>query len=90
MSERIGNTEGEFSTAVFYTDDTHEYVRRWVSPQEAMEAFIHHTNSVAVRLGMVKKVIITDGLDYTNMEWKKEKGITYPPEAVGKVPKVNP
>ena len=78
MSGRIGNTEGEFSVAQFFTDGTNEYVRRYVGAEEAVKAFAHYIDSVAVQLGMVAKVIITDGLDQTNMEWQYGKGITFP------------
>lgn len=77
-SERIGSTEGEFSVAVFYSNDTHEYTRRWVSPKEAFENFLHHCQSVGAKLGYSQRVIITDGLDFTNMEWKWKDGIVFP------------
>jgi hypothetical protein len=80
-------SENEFSVCQFFDNDTFEYVRRYVSAEEAMQAFIHYTNSVATKLGMVERVIITDGGDCTNMEWKKGEGITYPPEARGKQPR---
>ena len=75
MTER----DDTFSVCQFFTDGTHEYVRRFVSPEQALEAFGHYTNSVAARLGFVKRVIITDALDYTNMEWRCGKGIVFPP-----------
>ena len=73
-----------FSVCQFFDNDTYECVRRYVSAEEAMQTFIHYTNNVATKLGIVKRVIITDGGDYINMEWKKDEGITYPPEAKGK------
>jgi hypothetical protein len=78
---------GEFSVVQFFAEPvgTFEYVRRFVTSEEAVEAFIRYTNNVATSLGMVERVIITDGGDSTNMEWIRGKGITYPPEAVGKV-----
>lgn len=82
-SERIGKTDGEFSVCQFFVDGTHEYVRRWVSVEEAMDAFAHYTNNMATFVGVVERVIVTDGDDYTNVEWKKGEGITYPPEFKG-------
>lgn len=76
---RIGETEGEFSVAQFFKDGTNEYVRRWVGPQEAVETLKIYTENVAARMGMVVKVIITDGGDHTNMEWRYGEGIVYPP-----------
>jgi len=83
-SGRIGRTEGEFSVCQFFIDDTHEYTRRFVSAEEAVQAFSHYTQSVAVKMGLVKRVIITDGGDCITMEWQAGKGPTFPPEAVSK------
>jgi len=79
-------SDDEFSVCQFFHDDTQEYVRRWVGDKEAFKAFVHYSNSVAAKCGIVVRVILTDGGDHTNMEWIYGKGITYPPEAVGKVP----
>jgi hypothetical protein len=68
----------EFSVCQFFENDTYEYVRRFVSAEEAMTAFRHFTNSVAARMGMVKRVIITDGGDCINAEWIYGKGLVYP------------
>jgi hypothetical protein len=77
----------EFSVCQFFDDGTSEYVRRFVSPESAVEAFKHYTNSVASRMGMVPRVIITDGRDCIAAEWQYGKGIVFPPEWVGAVPK---
>lgn len=70
--------ENEFSVAQFFQDGTYEYVRRFVSADEAMKAVVHYTNSVGVRLGLVKRVIITDGGDCTCFEWQHGLGVTFP------------
>lgn len=80
-SDHIGETYGEFSVCQFFENDTYEYVRRWVSPEEATVAFRHYISSVGARMGMTVRVIITDGGDFTNAEWKYGEGIIYPPEA---------
>ena len=74
-------TTGEFSVCQFFKDGYHEYVRRFVSPEEAVEAFRFYTNNVASKIGITIRVIITDGSDCTNMEWINGKGITFPPPA---------
>lgn len=76
-AEHIGETEGEYSVAQFYSDGMNEYVRRFVGPEEAVKAFEHYTQSIGVKLGMVDRVIITDALDLTCMEWKNGEGITF-------------
>lgn len=69
----------EFSVYQFLADDTQERVRHMVSAEDAMTAFQHYTHNVAVKLGITKRVIITDGGDSTCAEWVAGKGITFPP-----------
>jgi hypothetical protein len=63
---------GEFSVCQFFADadDTHEYVRRHVDGKEAVEAFKHYTSSVGVKVGLVNRVIVTDGDDNIALEWR--------------------
>jgi hypothetical protein len=68
----------EYSVCQFFEDGSYEYVRRYVSAEEAVKAAEHYINSVAAKLGLVKRVIITDGGDCTNFEWKSGEGIVYP------------
>lgn len=70
-------SDTEFSVCQFFNDDTYEYVRRFVSAEEAVKAFYHYTNNVASDMGLVKRVIITDGGDCVNAEWQYGKGITF-------------
>lgn len=72
-------SEREFSVCQFFPDGSYEYVRRFVSAQEAVEAARHYCTSVGARLGTTQRVIITDGGDRVNFEWQFGKGITYPP-----------
>jgi hypothetical protein len=73
-------SEGEFSVCQFFSDGSYEYVRRFVSDEEAVLAAIHYSSSVGAKLGTTQRVIITDGGDCINWEWEFGKGITYPPE----------
>jgi hypothetical protein len=77
-SGKIGRSDGEYSVCEFFDDGSYEYVRRWVGGEEAFEAFKHYTRSVGARIGIVARVIITDGDDCTNMEWQFGKGVAYP------------
>jgi len=74
----IGKSKGEYSVCQFFMDDTYEYVRRFVSAEEAVTAFKHYTTSIAARMGMIKEVIITDGGDCTNCHWVYGKGLVFP------------
>lgn len=76
----MDKTRNEFSVCQFFVDDSYEYVRRFVSAEEAVKAFNFYTTNVASRLGTTKRVILTDGGDSINMEWKFGEGITFPPE----------
>ncbi|QOZ25322.1 hypothetical protein [Bradyrhizobium sp. CCBAU 51753] len=70
---------GEFSVCQFFEDGSYEVVRSFVGPKEAVEAAKHYTSSVAAKTGIVRRVIITDGGDFTNFEWRYGEGIVYPP-----------
>jgi hypothetical protein len=83
-------SENEFSVCQFFEDGSYEYVRRYVTAEEAMKAFFHYTNNVAVKMGVTERVIVTDGGDCTNAEWKKDLGYTYPPELVQAMRKRGP
>jgi hypothetical protein len=74
----------EFSVCQFFADGSHEYVRRFVDAENAVKAAHHYSHNVAARLGVVERVIITDGDDYTCFEWKRGEGVTFPPEARGR------
>lgn len=67
-----------FSVVQFFEDGSYEYVRRGATPEQAMKAFRHYTSSVAARIGMTKRVIIVDGGDCINAEWKFGEGVVFP------------
>lgn len=69
----------QFSVCQFFVDGSYEYVRRWVIDEDAVAAFAHYTDNVASRMGLTKRVIITDGGDCICMEWKYGEGIVFPP-----------
>jgi hypothetical protein len=74
-------SEGEFSVCQFFKDGSYEYVRRYVDGETAVNVAQHYTRNVATQIGVVERVIITDGGDYTVFEWLPGKGVTFP--AVG-------
>jgi hypothetical protein len=77
--EQVMDTDNQFSVYQFFKDDTYEKVREFVSATEAMQAARHYTNNVAVRMGITKRVIITDGDDSTCFEWINGQGVVFPP-----------
>jgi hypothetical protein len=56
---------------------------RFVDAKRAVERAASLSRGPAAQIGMVKRIIITDGGDYTTFEWKKDHGVTYPPERAG-------
>jgi len=70
---------GEFSVFQFFADESYECVRSRVDAETAVMAAKHYTTSVGAQLGTTRRVIITDGGDCTNFEWKFGEGVIYPP-----------
>lgn len=68
---------GEFSVYQFFVDGSYERVREFVSAEEAIKAARHYTDNVATKLGVVERVIITDGDDCCCFEWKRSQGVTF-------------
>ncbi len=69
--------KAEFSVCQFMLDDSYEYVRQFVTAEEAVKAAYHYTNNVASKLGITKRVIITDGDDCVVWEWIAGKGVVF-------------
>jgi len=70
----------EFSVCQFFPNGQYEYVKRHVSAEEAVACFTQLITSVGAKIGTTRRVIITDGGDCCNMEWKFGEGIVYPPQ----------
>lgn len=70
---------GEFSVVTFFPDDSYNVVRRNVGAQEAVEAAKDFSERPAAKIGVIKRIIITDGGDFTVFEWINGKGVTFPP-----------
>lgn len=70
-------SENEFSVVQFFEDESYEYVRRWCGPKEAAEIAHLYCTNVAAQYGITKRVIITDGGDCINFEWKFGEGVTF-------------
>jgi hypothetical protein len=68
----------EFNVVQFFEDGSYEYVRNFVSAEEAVRAAKLYTSNVASRIGITRRVIITDGGDCTNFEWRYGEGVVFP------------
>lgn len=75
MSER-------FSVCMFNEAGEHTYLRpRFVPAAEAVRMAFACIESVSAKVGIIRRVIITDGGDHTNFEWEFGRGVTFPPRA---------
>ena len=70
----------EFSVCQFFANGSYEYVRRFVSAEEAVKTAKHYTTSVGAKIGTTVRVIITDGGDCCVFEWKRGEGVIFPKE----------
>ena len=81
----IGDTDGEHSVYFFTKDGRCTPVRRWIGIEEAAKAAHRYCTSPHATRGQIVRVIITDGGDCTNFEWKYGEGITFPPRMKGRM-----
>jgi hypothetical protein len=72
-------SHGEYSVCQFFVDGSYEYVREFVSAEQAVKTARYYTTSVGAQIGITVRVIITDGGDCINFEWRVGEGVTYPP-----------
>jgi hypothetical protein len=70
-----------FSVYQFFDDDSWERVRHSVTAEEAVKAAYHYCHSAAARIGITRKVIITDNGDMTCFEWQYGEGVVFPKKA---------
>ena len=69
----------EFSVWLFFPDGSHVAEDQWLEGEEAVRLARDVTARPAAKAGLIARVIITDGGDYTVFEWKHGHGVTYPP-----------
>jgi hypothetical protein len=73
----------EYSVFQFFPDETYERVAAFTGAKLAVETAAALTRSVGAKLGTTRRVIITDGGDFTVFEWKFGQGVTFPPPLGG-------
>jgi len=77
------STKPEFSVVQFFTDGTRQYLRRSVMALEAVLALSSVCNGPTASLGLVVRVIVTDGTDHCVFEWTHPDGVVWPTEFKG-------
>jgi len=68
----------EFSVYQYFPDDSYELVFDYVDAETAVVAAEQLSRSVGARIGTTRRIIITDGGDFTVFEWKFGEGVTFP------------
>lgn len=69
----------EFTVWIFFPDGTHIPEGEWLEAEEAARLAHDVTRRPAAKVGIISRVIITDGGDFTCFEWIHGKGVTFPP-----------
>jgi hypothetical protein len=77
----------EFSVYQFFANKSYERVLSFVDGRTAVEQAAQLTHGVGGRLGTTRRVIITDGGDYTVFEWRFGEGVVYPPNSEAPPPR---
>ena len=72
------NLGGEFNVVIFDPDDRYEYVQRWVDARTAIETAASYTTRPAAQIGIIRKVMVTDGGDSTVFLWEYGQGVVFP------------
>ena len=70
-------TTNEFSVYWWDASDGQHEELRFVDGETAVNRASSLANGPAAQLGMVKRIIITDGGDFINFEWKHGQGVTF-------------
>lgn len=73
-----------FNVVQFFSDETYEEVHRNVPAEEAVKSARNLTRSVGGQIGTTQRVIITDGGDCVNFEWRFGEGVVFPPPPAGR------
>lgn len=71
--------DGEYSVYQFFAEGNYEEVLRFVDDRTSLERAKALIESVGGRIGTTRRVIVTDGGDCINFEWKFGEGIVWPP-----------
>jgi hypothetical protein len=68
----------EFSVYQFFPDGSYEKVKEFVPVHEAVACAKRLTETVGAKVGITRRVIITDGGDCIAFEWCSGEGVTFP------------
>lgn len=72
------NEEEKFNVVQFLDCDFTEYVGRGLPIKEAIDLAHSYTTRPAARMGIIRRVMITDASDNCCFDWQFRKGIVFP------------
>ena len=67
-----------FSVAEYYPDGSWSYALERAPADQAVLTAKGRTETVAAKVGLVTRVIITDSDDTTNFDWRFGQGVVFP------------
>lgn len=67
-----------FDVVCFYQDESYVYIQCGVPLAKAIEALRFYSTSVAAKIGALTRILMTDMLDRTCVEWINGEGIVFP------------
>lgn len=78
------DSQGEFSVCWWDQTGAYHFEKRFCDVEEAVKTAVSLIRRPAAKIGVIIRVIITDGGDCCNWEWLHDKGIVYPPSLYGR------
>lgn len=71
--------EEKFSVYQFFMDGSYELIVHQVLVEVAARVAVSTATSIGGKIGTTVRVIIVDGGDQINWEWKYGEGVVFPP-----------
>ena len=68
-----------FNVVLIFANETHHYEARNLMAEAAVKLAYEVSKRPAALVGIIGKILITDGGDFTVFEWQFGKGVTFPP-----------
>lgn len=70
--------EETFSVCQFFPDGSYDYIKRYVTAEDAMTTAKSYIGRPAAVIGVIRRLIVEDGGGCIVFEWQFNKGITFP------------
>ena len=70
--------DNSFSVWIFFPDESYTPEARFIDGESAVRLAKDITLRPAALIGIIARVIITDGGDFTVFEWTHDRGVVFP------------